>query len=177
MSRGFLKAVGEWRSFIAVLSVLAMVSIYAGFKANQYEKAYDLVSALKKVSEKSTTAFVIVDHNGLVTTWSSGAENLFGITAKQQVGVGLGPIIPPDMRPEHRKMLDMAVKRGGIGPETILFQCNALHRDGHEFPVVMSLRSFEDDNGEPMFLAVVNYASDVQFTPAGSRPKKQDRTQ
>jgi PAS domain S-box-containing protein len=46
-------------------------------------------------------AIVIVDNNGMITSWNRAAEKLFGYPADAIIGQSLALIIPPKHRPRH----------------------------------------------------------------------------
>ncbi len=85
-------------------------------------------------------AYIAIDTAGRVLAWNPAAETTFGYTHAQACGRPVEDlIIPPRLRAAHRA--GMARVAGG-GPGRVLgrrLQLDALHADGHEFPVEMTL--------------------------------------
>jgi PAS domain S-box-containing protein len=53
----------------------------------------------------SSDAIIGKDLNGIVTSWNSGAERIFGYTADEMIGSSVMRLIPPDRQEEERGML------------------------------------------------------------------------
>lgn len=67
----------------------------------QLVKAEDVGAWKLSVFEHSSDAWVAVDIHGVVTMWSDGAEQFFGIKRDDVIGYGLGVVIPENMRARH----------------------------------------------------------------------------
>src|SRR5215510_1616606 len=63
------------------------------------------------IVESSEDAIVSKDIAGIVTTWNSGAERLFGYTSDEMVGKPVTFLIPADRHVEERAILDR-IRRG-----------------------------------------------------------------
>ncbi|HET9707699.1 MAG TPA: PAS domain S-box protein [Gemmatimonadales bacterium] len=92
------------------------------------------------IVEHALDASVQMDSDGVVTGWNARATAIFGWTLEEVVGHKLATlIIPPPYRAHHEEGLRRYLA-SGVGP--ILnrrIQITALHRDGHEFPVELSV--------------------------------------
>ena len=72
--------------------------------------------------------------------WTGGAEATFGYTEAEAIGMPLEAIIPPALRDAHRAGLRRVA--GGAEPRLIgtgSLALEAFHRDGHVFPVELTL--------------------------------------
>jgi two-component system sensor histidine kinase UhpB len=91
-------------------------------------------------------AFVEQDAQGFITDWNEQAEQLFGWSRAEAIGMRSHMLIPERSRRVHdRKLLDLlASAEHGVRRREI----TALHRDGHEFAVEssISLRQFENSS-------------------------------
>jgi PAS domain S-box-containing protein len=66
---------------------------------------------LASIVETSDDAIVSKDLNGIITTWNSGAERVFGYLAEEVIGKSIKILIPPDYQNEEDRILER-VRRG-----------------------------------------------------------------
>ena len=97
---------------------------------------------LNTVIETALDAVVQMSINGIITGWNNQAEKIFGWPRETAIGRSLSEtIIPPQYREAHEQGLArfLATGRGDIMNSRV--ELLALHRDGHEFPVELSITS------------------------------------
>jgi diguanylate cyclase (GGDEF)-like protein/PAS domain S-box-containing protein len=94
----------------------------------------------RSVIETASDAFVSVDIDGRVVEWNRKAEETFGWTREEVVGLPLvTTIIPDSERAAHQRGFERYV-RTGAGPVVgSTIEVSALRRDGAEFPVELSI--------------------------------------
>ncbi len=61
---------------------------------------------LAAVIESSDDAIISKDLRGIIQTWNSGAERIFGYTAAEMIGTSVLRLIPPELRSEEDTILD-----------------------------------------------------------------------
>lgn len=110
----------------------------------------------------SATAAVCAGPDGLIVSWNTAAEQLFGHTALQALGQPLSLIIPERSRAAHNAGIARAVKSGKSGLAGQAVEMLALHANGAEIPVDLSLSMWFED-GEPMFGALLRNTADRQL--------------
>jgi PAS domain S-box-containing protein len=66
---------------------------------------------LASIVESSDDAIVSKNLDGIVTSWNSGAERIFGYTAEEAIGQPITIVIPNDRRDEERTILTR-IRRG-----------------------------------------------------------------
>jgi len=97
--------------------------------------------------QAATDAILGIDHQGKITIWNKAATKIFGYSAQQAIGMDLHNLIVPDrMYAKAIKGFHTFVKTGEgplIGKTT---ECVALHKDGTEFPVELSISGFKPNN-------------------------------
>lgn len=132
-------------------SSLVVILLITGFARRRHQLLLRLEeSALRTQSILDSALDVIIsmDARGVITTWNPQAEKVFGWTANEAVGRCLvETIIPERFRDAHRAVLDRFLQTG-VG--TVMSQrreLTALHRDGHEFPVELSLSAVSSGGG------------------------------
>jgi PAS domain S-box-containing protein len=98
------------------------------------------------LTETATDAILGLDEHGKVTIWNKSATRMFGYEAGEAIGYNLHKLIVP--RRHHSKAgkgLKAFAKSGQgplIGTVTVT---DALHKDGTEFPVEISISSFQKE--------------------------------
>lgn len=104
---------------------------------------------LDAIVRSASDAIVTADGNGDIVTWNPAAEKLFGYDPAQIVGRSLKTLVPERFREAHEAGLSRVVETGEtriIGHTVEVF---GLHRDGHEFPIELSLATWQE--GEERF--------------------------
>jgi PAS domain S-box-containing protein len=71
----------------------------------------DMTAMLASIVEHSDDAIISKDLNGIITSWNSGAERLYGYTADETVGRSIVMVIPADRQHEESSILER-IKRG-----------------------------------------------------------------
>jgi PAS domain S-box-containing protein len=100
------------------------------------------------VLETALEAFIAIELTGEIIKWNRAAEGTFGWSAGEAIGQDLeGMIIPERFRAGHRGAI--ARLAGGGQPRLVgqRLQLWALHRDGREFPVEMTLNLVDRPQG------------------------------
>jgi PAS domain S-box-containing protein len=86
---------------------------------------------------------------GLVTDWNPGAERILGWTRAEALGRRLSElIIPPKYREAHEQGMRRYLQTGQGRVLNRIIEIEALHKDGHLFPVELSIWPISDDRGQ-----------------------------
>ena len=97
-------------------------------------------SKLEAFFETSIDAVVQMDFDGYITGWNHQAEKIFGWSAEEILEQMLEKtIIPERYREGHRMGVQRYLTSGETSVLNKLIEIQALHRDGHEFPVELSI--------------------------------------
>ena len=125
-----------------LLQTLGAISLQLGhlIERKESERA---TSELAAVVENSNDAIVACTLEGVVRSWNSGAENIYGYTAAEAVGCSLEMILPPDRLDEFPEML-ATVKQGNSlsNHETV-----RLRKDGRKISVSLTDSPIRSANG------------------------------
>jgi PAS domain S-box-containing protein len=90
---------------------------------------------------------VIVDASGTVVFTNAQVERAFGYRAAELVGVSVENLLPErfrDAHPQHRKRFASHARQRPMGSGATLY---GRHKDGHEFPIEISLSPVATDEG------------------------------
>ena len=95
---------------------------------------------LEAFFESSIDAVVQMDFDGYITGWNQQAEKIFGWSAEEILDQTIEQtIIPERYRDAHNKGMKKFLKTGETSVLNTLIEIHALHRDGYEFPVELSV--------------------------------------
>jgi len=104
------------------------------------EQSQHSESRLKVIIDTSPSAVISADERGLITGWNKKAEEIFGWSHDQAIGRTLsGTVIPRRHHEAHRRGFRRFVETGEGKLLGQSIELAALHRDGHEFPVEVSV--------------------------------------
>ncbi len=108
----------------------------------------------RHIAATSPDAIVCADRNGIIRFWNPTAERLFGYSAVEAVGQPLTLIVPQRHAAGHAAGLRRVAAGGAPTIVGRTVELTALHRDGHELPIELSLSSWQED-GEASFGAIM----------------------
>jgi PAS domain S-box-containing protein len=95
---------------------------------------------LRLVIDTAYNAFIVMDSAGRIIEWNPQAEVTFGWSRQEALNRELiTTIIPPGYREAHRQGLRRFLATGEGPVLNQRLQLSALHRDGHEFPVELTI--------------------------------------
>lgn len=101
----------------------------------------------RSVVETAKDAIVSVDSKGSIIFWNTAAAVMFGYSSEEIIGQSITTIIPKRLRDGHGSgMANMLTRvEPHISGEMMIE--SALRKDGSEFPVEMSYKTWESDGG------------------------------
>jgi len=112
----------------------------AEYHINQMLALRENQEKLQIIIDTALDAMVLMDDKGAITGWSDHAETLFGWPRAEAIGKPLHEtIIPPHFRNAHRYGMERFLATGEGPILNSRIEVPALHRDGHEFPVELSV--------------------------------------
>jgi PAS domain S-box-containing protein len=93
-------------------------------------------------------AFVQTDEGGFILEWSPQAEVLTGWTRAESIGKKVVDLVFPEaLRMAHRERIAQFLHEVAGGAMGMRYEAPALHRDGHEFFVEVSLTALRRGDG------------------------------
>jgi len=158
------------QAFMGVLTVMALVlaaAVRDRRKAEdelreRHDQLQRMALALQEsrerirlIVESALDATITMDSQGLITGWNAQAQKTFGWFPLEAIGRTLAEtIIPERMREAHRRGLKRFLETGEGPALNKRLEFDAIHRDGHEFPVELSITTFRV-RGEVQFAGFV----------------------
>ena len=110
-----------------------------GFNA-MLEARHEDEARLRATIETAMDAVVQINADGVITGWNSQTEKVFGWTREEAIGQALHKtIIPPQYREAHLRGMAHFLASGEGAILNSRVELLGLHRDGHEFPVELSI--------------------------------------
>ncbi len=98
---------------------------------------------LAAIVESSDDAIFSKTLDGIILTWNTAAQNLYGYTAEEIVGKSVSLLVPPD-RPQEVADILAKICRGEAVEH---FESVRVHRDGHLVPVSLTISPVRDASG------------------------------
>ncbi len=99
---------------------------------------------LAAIVESSDDAIVSKTLDGVIRSWNSGAERLFGYTAQEAVGQSITLIIPPERRDEETEI----IARLKLGERIDHFETIRLAKDGRRLEISLTVSPVMDQAGQ-----------------------------
>lgn len=98
---------------------------------------------LAAIVENSDDAILTKNLDGIITSWNSGAQRLFGYTADEIVGRPILALIPPNRHDEEPRIIDR-IRRG---ERVDHFETIRLRKDGAEVHISLTISPLRDEEG------------------------------
>jgi PAS domain S-box-containing protein len=96
------------------------------------------------ILEAAFDAFISIDSEGRIIEWNRQAEATFGWSRSEAIGRPLAEtVIPPSYLAAHKRGLQHFLETGEGPALNKRIEIEALHRDGHEFPVELTISSMK----------------------------------
>ena len=113
-----------------------------------HQALVDSEQMAQSIVSTALDAFVQTDQDGFVLDWSPQAEVLTGWTRAEAVGVkAVDLVFPEPLRAAHRQRIGRFLQEVAGGAMGMRYEAPALHRDGHEIFVEVSLTALRRGDG------------------------------
>ncbi|MGY4691645.1 EAL domain-containing protein [Salibacterium sp. K-3] len=164
---------GQLSLFIgtAILAILAITIMAAVFdrKIETSRDQYDMLEGLyQSIIQSANDAVVTSDQDGTIISWNEAAAGIFGYKKEEVIGRDLTVIIPESYLKEHCAGFERHKNTGKQRVIGSVVELEGLHKDGHTFPVELSL-SCQHRGGSIYYTGIIRDISE--------RVKQQERIQ
>ncbi|MCB2183334.1 MAG: PAS domain S-box protein [Desulfobulbaceae bacterium] len=113
----------------------------------------------ERIIETAPDAMVFINRQGTIVVVNAQLEDIFGYASGQLINQDLAVLIPPRFREKHKKLLAQYFANPVTRPMGVNYEIYALHENGREFPVDISLSALEID-GEQLAVASIRNISE-----------------
>lgn len=108
------------------------------------EHAHSDWQLLAAIVESSEDAIVGKNLDGIVETWNSGAEKLYGYDRREMIGQSMERLLPPD-RPDEEALILRAIQEGRRFEH---FETRRRRKDGRMVDVSITISPIRDRSGD-----------------------------
>ncbi|WP_179957783.1 PAS domain S-box protein [Exilibacterium tricleocarpae] len=109
---------------------------------------------LNALIDNAADGIVNVDGNGIITLFSPAAEKIFGYSIDEVIGKNVTLLIPDDQQGGHLAGIARNSTPGSPPLASRTLQLKAVHKDGHHFPIELSLSQATVDQ-EVIFTGII----------------------
>ncbi len=129
----------EWNNRAGMVAVYSLSTSEAGIKL--LRESEDRFRAL---TDSTQDAILIMDEQGRISFWNPAAEMIFGYKREEAIGKGLHRLLAPQRyHSAHQEAFAHFLKTGQGKAINSILELEAIHRDGHEIAIELSLSKFE----------------------------------
>ena len=112
---------------------------------------------LRVIIETAMDAVAQIDSNGIISDWNSRAETMFGWARDEAIGKELiATIVPPHLREQYRQSAQDFLASDNEEVSHSRFESTGQRRDGHAFPIEVSLTTMVNKAGQIEYCAFIH---------------------
>lgn len=102
----------------------------------------------RAVTQSANDAIITSNSKGIILGWNRSAEKIFGYTEKEVTGKEVTIIMPRHYVEQHNNGIKRVVQGGAHHVIGKTVELHGLHKNGNEFPVELSLATWETASGK-----------------------------
>ncbi len=115
----------------------------------------------RSVTETAAEAIVVANESGEIRFWNAAAEAIFGYPADDIIGQPISTIVPEQYIQAHTSGINKSTAGRSLGRLSSHQDLYGLRKDGSEFPITLSLASWESSDGR-YFSAIIRDVTEVR---------------
>jgi PAS domain S-box-containing protein len=112
----------------------------------------EALARLAAIVESSDDAIMSETTEGVVLTWNSGAERIYGYTAEEAVGRSFAMLVPPERGEEVAHILECLREGNNLHH----LETERVRKDGGRIHVSLSISPIRDAGGRPLGAAAIS---------------------
>ncbi len=114
----------------------------------------DQATRLSTIMDSVRDAIITINASGSIESWSAGAERMFGYSGEEVLRRNVKVLMPEAYALQHDGYLQRYLGKGQSEQMGKLRELVARHRDGHEFPIDLSISEMAIA-GRRMFVGII----------------------
>jgi len=140
-----------------LLQIMRSIGLQLGilFERNRAEEALrqseqelrDAELRFRSIAQSANDAIISADSTGHIIFWNKCAQTIFGYSEKEALGQPLTILMPERHKEPHNKGLHRFVSTGQSRLIGQVVELHGLRKDGTEFPLELTLASWQTDEG------------------------------
>jgi len=168
----------SWGMIIAVVVMTGVLGYALDAARKDYAKANARALLWKDIVDCSSQAIIVTDENGVIEDWNNGAEKLFGHSAKEVVGRGLGFLMPDTQRESHEEaFFDEQKREELLAGKKVEMTCWAVNKGNELINVSIRIQAVKMNHGHIgiHFIAQIDPVEliEQEFLPKPDAPNKE----
>src|SRR6201987_1974599 len=128
------------------------------------KRAEEALLRYAAIVESSEDAIASATLDGIIVSWNTGAQHLYGYTEAEAVGKPITMILPPELRDEEKKILE-TVRAGGHISQ---FETVRVAKTGKRIDVSLTISPIKDSSGR--MVGVSGIARDITERKRAEEP-------
>lgn len=134
---------------IALAILLSILFRQFGITERESQQRQQVYARLASTVGASLDAVIVTDPEGTIIDFNGAASSIFGYSAEEVLGQDMAPLlIPEEMHLKYYKTVESILQSGDMQlPDDGLLQLAGLHKDGHDFPVEISVAAASGPEG------------------------------
>lgn len=134
---------------VALAGVLSILFRQFGVAERESAQRQQVNARLASTVGASLDAVIVADRDGTIVDFNGAASSIFGYSPEEAIGQKMAPLIIPEAsRKAHYEGMHRYLETGEKHViDNGLMQLTALHKDGHEFPVEVSIAAASGPQG------------------------------
>jgi PAS domain S-box-containing protein len=157
----------EMLQWMVLASVLIWFSFMGGYIRKLRKTAGEALrkseAHFRSVAESANDAIISADRLGHIVFWNAAARKIFGYAQEEVLGRPLIMLMPERYREAHLRGIQHFLTTGEARVSGKLVELAALHKDGTEFPIDLSLATWHSRE-ETFFTAIVRDTTERKRT-------------
>ncbi|MCA9058598.1 MAG: PAS domain S-box protein [Planctomycetaceae bacterium] len=106
------------------------------------ERSTDEGATFRAVLQTAVDVIITIDAEGIINSVNPAVEGMFGYAPQELVGRNVSMMMPEPHAGEHNRYLETYLQTGVASIMGVGRRVMGLHRDGHQFPVHLSVSEF-----------------------------------
>lgn len=120
---------------------------YAIAHGKMLETLHESEKRFRSVIESANDAIVLADYNGKIISWNKSAQTIFGYSTKEAINQPFSFLLPERFCSSEENGIKHLLSSGLLTSGSCAVELCGLRSDGEEFPLEISLSSWETVDG------------------------------